>query len=332
MPLQSALPHKIRTGHRTRRKSRLYIRAERRIYKPAMTDHITALARIPDDTMARLTRKSTRAGLWHLAGHFGLIAVCSALIVVQVPFWGLLLPLQGVLLVFLFTLEHETTHQTPFANLRLNEGVGRLCGLILAVPFTWFRYFHLAHHRHTNDPDHDPELAAGPKPQTLRHYLIHVSGIPYWIALSKQIIRNARGKADADYLPTSALPRVTSEARWMLAFYVAALTTLLVSPLVLWLWLVPLVLGQPVLRLYLLAEHSRCAYVANMLENTRTTYTNRALRFIAWNMPYHAEHHAAPQVPFYQLPMLNTHLKDALQETSDGYVSFTRDSVQRLTH
>ncbi len=310
----------------------LYIRPARRIYCVAMTDHITALAHIPDDTMAQLTRKSTRAGLWHLLGHFGLIAFCSALIVAQVPFWGLLLPLQGVLLAFLFSLEHETTHQTPFANRRLNEAVGRLCGLILGVPFTWFRYFHLAHHRHTNDPDHDPELAAGLKPQTWRGYLIHISGIPYWIALSKQVFRNASGKADDAYLPKSALPRVTSEARWMLALYAAALATLLFSPIVLWLWLVPLVLGQPFLRLYLLAEHSRCALVANMLENTRTTYTNRLIRFLAWNMPYHAEHHAAPQVPFHKLPMLNAHLKDALQETSDGYVSFTRDSVRRLTH
>lgn len=297
-----------------------------------MTDHVTALARIPDDTMAALTSKSTSAGLWHLSGHLGLILLCSGLIVAQVPFWGLLLPVQGVLLVFLFTLEHETTHQTPFAHRRLNEWVGRLCGLIIAVPFTWFRYFHLAHHRHTNDPEHDPELASGPKPRTRARYLIHISGLPYWIAISRQITRNARGLCHADYVPKSALGRVTSEARWMLALYAAVLATLIVSPLVLWLWVVPLLLGQPVLRLYLLAEHDRCAAVSDMLRNTRTTYTNRVIRFLAWNMPFHAEHHAAPQVPFHQLPALNAHLKDALQETAPGYMTFTRESLQRLTH
>ena len=232
-----------------------------------MTDHVTALARIPDSAMAALSDTSGQAGLWHLAGHLGLIAASSALIIAQVPFWGLLLPIQGVLLVFLFTLQHETTHQTPFANKRLNEWVGRLCGVVLAVPFTWFRYFHLAHHRHTNDPDHDPELASGPKPQDRRSYLIHVSG---------------------------------------------------------------LLIGQPALRLYLLAEHDRCAFVSNMLQNTRTTYTNRAVRFLAWNMPYHAEHHAAPQVPFHKLPALNAHLQDALAETSNGYATYTRTHIKSL--
>jgi len=295
-----------------------------------MTDHTDALSRIPDDAMAALTDTSSHAGLWHLAGHFGLILLSCGLIVAQAPYWGLLLPVQGVLLVFLFTLQHETTHQTPFANKRLNEHVGRLCGVILVVPFTWFRYFHLAHHRHTNDPDNDPELASGPKPNDLRSYLLYVSGLPYWRNIAGNLMRNASGKANAAYLPKSALSRVTSEARWMLALYLAALATLFVSPLLLWLWIVPLALGQPALRLYLLAEHDRCAFVSNMLQNTRTTYTNRVIRFLAWNMPFHAEHHSAPQVPFHKLPQLNKYLSAALKETSDGYANYTRSHLKTL--
>ena len=61
-------------------------------------------------------------------------------------------------------------------------------------------------------------------------------------------------------------------------------------------------LGQPFLRAYLLAEHARCPHVANMLENTRTTFTTALVRLIAWNMPFHAEHHAYPAVPFHKLP------------------------------
>ncbi|WP_246694633.1 fatty acid desaturase, partial [Mesorhizobium sp. M2D.F.Ca.ET.147.01.1.1] len=64
----------------------------------------------------------------------------------------------------------------------------------------------------------------------------------------------------------------------------------------------PALLGQPFLRLYLMAEHGRCPLVANMLENTRTTLTNWFVHKLAWNMPYHAEHHAYPGVPFHQLP------------------------------
>ena len=88
------------------------------------------------------------------------------------------------------------------------------------------------------------------------------------------------------------------------------------------LWLLPIVLGQPFLRLYLLAEHGRCAHVSNMFENTRTTFTHRIVRWLAWNMPYHAEHHANPAVPFYRLPELHDLALPHLRETENGYRRF----------
>ena len=103
------------------------------------------------------------------------------------------------------------------------------------------------------------------------------------------------------------------------------------SALLLWLWVLPALLGQPFLRLYLLAEHGRCPFVANMLENSRTTHTNALIRFVAWNMPYHAEHHAMPTVPFHQLPKLHNHTKAHLTSVSDGYASFHAGYVAALT-
>ena len=85
---------------------------------------------------------------------------------------------------------------------------------------------------------------------------------------------------------------------------------------------VPVVIGQPFLRLFLLAEHGRCAHVANMFANTRTTFTNRAVRWLAWNMPYHAEHHAIPSAPFHKLPALHALARDHLRENAPGYAAF----------
>ena len=59
-----------------------------------------------------------------------------------------------------------------------------------------------------------------------------------------------------------------------------------------------------------------------MLENSRTTTTNAIVRWLAWNMPYHAEHHAYPTVPFYRLPALHLLAKPYLKETEQGYVRF----------
>ena len=73
-------------------------------------DHKDFLASLPSETRAALTERSTRAGLWHLALHFGAVLVTATLITLKIPFWPVLLPVQGILIVFLFTLEHEATH------------------------------------------------------------------------------------------------------------------------------------------------------------------------------------------------------------------------------
>lgn len=293
-------------------------------------DHKAALSQLPPDLAAALTERSDARGLMHLAGHLGVLVVTGVAIALEVPFWWLILLPHGVLLVFLFTLEHEATHQTPFRSRWLNEAVGHVTGALLLLPFTWFRYFHLAHHRHTNDPDLDPELEGGGHPETWPQYLRHVSGWGYWLGMAAVLWRSAMGRTEARYLPERVKPRVRREARVLLGLYALVCGSLAVTDLVLWLWIVPLVLGQPVLRLYLLAEHARCAQVADMLANTRTTLTGRLARFIAWNMPYHAEHHAMPSVPFHQLPRLHERLAPHLKETVAGYRAFTRDYVARL--
>jgi len=243
-------------------------------------DHKSFLATLAPAEKTALTARSDRAGLFHLAGHAGAIVICGAMIAAGVPGWGLLLPVQGVLIVFLFTLEHEATHKTPFASARLNESVGHAAGFLLLLPFGWFRLFHLAHHRWTNIAGKDPELDGG-KPETRRAWLWHVSGLPYWASALRLMIRLARGTARAIWLPEAALPRLRREALWMLAGYSLVALSLLVTPLALWVWLLPVVLGQPVLRLYLLAEHGDCPMVADMFLNTRTNFTNRIVRFLA---------------------------------------------------
>jgi fatty acid desaturase len=292
-------------------------------------DHRAFMTQLPAETLQTLSRRSDRAGLLHLTGHLGVILALGVLIALRVPFWWLLLPIQGVVIVFLFTLEHEATHKTPFANERLNETVGHFCGLMILLPFEWFRYFHLAHHRHTNIPGKDPELSGG-KPESWRSWISHVSGIPYWVSQTHTVISNARGITQAPYLPNRVKPRIIREARWMLIIYAAVLLSLLISPLLFWVWLLPVVLGQPVLRLYLLAEHGRCPQVANMFDNTRTTFTNRIIRFLAWNMPYHVEHHVAPNIPFHHLPAFHRLTKDHLNQTEDGYAAFTAKWIATL--
>jgi fatty acid desaturase len=291
-------------------------------------DHKSFLKALSAEEKAALTETEDAAGLWRLAGHLGLILACGAPIAAKVPLWWVLLPVQGVLMVFLFTLEHECTHKTPFRAPALSDWVGRLCGMVLLLPFEWFRYFHLAHHRHTNIPGLDPELASE-KPETVTQWVWHVSGLPYWAAGMRLMAALVMGRTEEEYLPQSARSRIVREARVMALIYLALALTLIWSPMLLWVWIVPVLVGQPALRLYLLAEHGDCPRVTDMFENTRTTFTNRIVRFVAWNMPYHAEHHVFPAVPFHKLPALHLKMRDHLKVTADGYAAFTRDYLDR---
>ena len=129
-----------------------------------------------------------------------------------------------------------------------------------------------------------------------------------------------------------SVPRWCAEARLHLASYVAvaALSVATGSTAVLWIWVVPVVLGQPMLRLYLLAEHTGCPMVPEMLENSRTVHTNAAVRFLAWNMPYHAEHHAYAAIPFHALPRAHSSLAPYIRVQSPGYASVHRGLMRAL--
>ncbi len=294
-------------------------------------DHRGLVAALTAEQRRNLTETSDSAGLVHLFTHVGLIVLIGGMILAGVPLWPLLLPVQGILIAFLFCVEHETIHRTALPAPALNDWVARACGLLILLPADWFRYFHFAHHRHTQDPNRDPELAA-PKPETLGDYLRHVSGFNYWRAQTATLLRNATGRCDDAFVPQAGRAKVHNEARIMLGLYgVLALGSLAAgSAALLWVWIVPALLGQPFLRLFLLAEHGRCPFVANMLENSRTTFTNVAVRWLAWNMPFHSEHHALPAVPFHKLPVLHAIAREHLRVTERGYARFSARYVAGL--
>jgi len=294
-------------------------------------DHREFIKSLSAEQRRELTSKSNAEGFKALVLHWGLIALLGCLIALKVPYWFVLLPLQGVLIVFLFTLMHETIHRTVFESPKTNDVVAWVCSVLLVLPATWFREFHMAHHRHTQDEEKDPELSTA-KPQTMAQYLWHVTGVPVWWSQLLALFRNALGRFDYAYVPSSKITAVRNEARVLLAIYIVLFIASLVagSTLLLTIWIIPAILGQPFLRLYLLAEHGRCPLVANAFQNTRTTFTNAAVRKLAWNMPYHSEHHAYPMVPFHKLADLHELVKQHLSVTNKSYTTFNRQYLKAL--
>ncbi|MDX1576309.1 MAG: fatty acid desaturase, partial [Kiloniellales bacterium] len=175
---------------------------------------------IDKPALKALSERSDRRGLMRLAGH--LAAILSTGIFLAVA-WGspLLLPamvLHGVALVFLFAPLHETIHGTAFRSRALNRAVAFFCGLVLFLPSAYFRAFHFAHHRHTQDEGADPELYR-PKPETLGEYLLTLSGVVYWNEQLQLFGRLLAGRVEEPFIPERRRKAVVLEARILVCLY-----------------------------------------------------------------------------------------------------------------
>ena len=289
---------------------------------------------LPAERLRALNRRTDRQGLTQCLRHGALIAVTAGLVHAAGGWWlAPALLIHGIALTALFAPLHEGSHRTVFQSRWPNRVIAWVGGLVLLMPPTWFRHFHLSHHRHTQDRDLDPELLE-PKPRTLLQYLWVATGVPFWRNALLNLGRLACGRvAHMAYVPARERATVVREARIFIALYaglaVAAMAGPGVGPLLVY-WLVPMLLGQPFLRLYLLAEHTGCAETSNGLTNTRTTLCSAPVRWLMWNMPYHTEHHLYPSVPFHALPDLHRDVQEHLGVLAPGYPAAHRSIRSQL--
>jgi fatty acid desaturase len=289
-----------------------------------MPDGTAPASSIDRKTLADLSVRSDAAG-WRRLGAHALLLIAAGILVWlgrgTLWLWPAML-IHGVVLVFVFAPLHETIHRTAFASRAVNESVAFVLGALILLPHEYFRAFHFAHHRFTQDPARDPELAI-PKPATPLQWLGTTSGFPYWIGQVRLILGHAMGRAEEPFYKNEDQRRaVIGEARIVLSVYAAvlALSVAAGSTSVLVFWVVPALLGQPALRLFLLAEHTLCPLVpGDMWSNSRTTKSSGLVRFLTWNMPYHGAHHAYPSVPFHALPALDKLVGNERKTTAPGY-------------
>lgn len=289
-------------------------------------DYREVLRSLSIDEKRRLTRLTNYHGLIWLFAHLSFIISMAWVNFTYGGLFGLLAIVgQGIGFCFLFCAMHEAGHGTAFKAKFINKLVTTIAGFLLFLGPLWFQSFHAAHHRHTHDPELDPELAT-PKPQTWGQYIFHISGIMIWISSVKSLLINARRVPTGAFIPASSRVPINREARLMLFIYSIIITggLIFIPQYIFQFWLLPLLLGQPFLRLFLLAEHAGCQHDPDMLKNSRTTRTNPLVLFLSWNMPYHTAHHSFPAVPFHQLPKFHQHIAQYAAVKSDGYGAFHR--------
>jgi fatty acid desaturase len=284
--------------------------------------------------LRELSARSDLQGAVRTASHYGAVAIVGALIWLVSSRYGLawampLMLVQAYLVAFLFMPMHETAHKTAFRNRGLNLAVGHLSAFAIAHRYEYYCLFHWDHHRYTQDPDKDPELVVGVKPSSDTQLAIAYTGLLQLAGREWLMLRHAvTGKVSLPWIPENKRAIIVREARLYLVAYLLLLLASLVlhTAILLWVWIIPLLVGQLILRPYLYAEHTGCERTRSAFDNTRTTYTGVVMKWFAWNMPYHVEHHAYPSIPFHALPKLNRIVADRIAFRGQGYRAVTRET------
>jgi fatty acid desaturase len=288
------------------------------------------------DELRSLQGRSNLAGGVRLGIHLGLLVAAGCWVALASGWWTLLAVFVfGLVQVALFAPAHETMHQTAFASRRLNAVVGWVTSCPSLLNWHFYTPYHLAHHRHTQVPGLDPELGGPVRvPRTVGQYVLRVSGIPFWRLRLGVLWDCLRGDLRAYlYVSAEAAPGIISSGRWMAVVMLGGSVVSVVlfgwtTPFLFWIG--PQVLGQPVLRAYLLAEHTGCSMDRNGLTNTRTTLTWAPVRLLMWDMPYHAEHHLFASIPFHRLKDAHVLLRDRLGYLQPGYARWNWRFVRSL--
>ena len=282
-----------------------------------MKDFVGVRDVISSEQLMELSEKSNGPALVRLSSHWGAILINGYLMTVYAgTVWCIpLFMLQGVLINFLYAPEHECDHYTAFKTRWINTWVARICGFLIIFNSEYHRGTHYYHHRHTQDWDEDPEIAARDRLDSVRAYLVALSGIKnIWTGRIVIMARHTFGFVDETFLSDNQKRKIVSTARWYSAGYsIIFLTGIgMQSWWPIYLWLGPFVAMRWVYWLQGLGEHFGLTHEDNTLLNTRTIKTNAFMRWVNWNMAYHTAHHTFPSVPFHRLPELHREIEDRL--------------------
>lgn len=305
-------------------------------------DRAAGTARRPLDLIApeklkQLQRRTDIHGSSYFIVHFALIGVGAWLtwIAYATVWFAPVLLAHAFVIGFLFSPLHECAHGTAFKSRWLNETALWITAFVYVVPPYYFRYFHLGHHRFTQIPGKDPSLVL-PEPASFRQYLWYCAGLWFWWRNITWMLKHFFGHVDpasAEYVPKSRIGLMIVEARILVPAYAILLAAGFYFGFAWQLficWLLPRFLGEPVQRIIRVAEHVGCAETPDLLKNTRTTITNAFVNAIAWQMPFHAEHHLYPNVPFHALPALHRVVGQNVVIEGRGYLAGQKDIIRNL--
>ena len=247
----------------------------------------------------------------------------------------------GLFCCSMFATLHESGHGTAFKSKKLNRLVATIAGIAHIYPSHIFRELHFAHHRYTHIPGKDPEISIGdqPGPPILTNppiYLAFLTGIPFLFFKISLILLGAIGtpeiirKKFTQYIRPKMRTQIAIECGFVILIYGGLIYLALYVNPGFWGLFTGQVVGHGLLSTYLVMEHNGLPHEGNILDRTRSIRTNKVVNYLLWNMPYHAEHHAYPAVPFHALPLLHEEIREELVHKEDGLSILHYDAIKRF--
>jgi fatty acid desaturase len=92
-----------------------------------------------------------------------------------------------------------------------------------------------------------------------------------------------------------------------------------------------LFVGHGFLASYTVAEYNGLPHEGSIVEKTRSIVAPFFVKFLMWNMPFHAEHHSYPAVPFHALPLLHEEMKAELKHKDQNHPKFHWTVLKKIT-
>ncbi len=201
-----------------------------------------------------------------------------------------------------FTPVHEAAHGNVSRIPIVNGAVGHACALLILGSFSPYRFLHEQHHRHTNDPRHDPDHwgARGPPAWAWLRWLSQDVGYLRFYA-ARWRSRPVRERVDLVACGAAyglALAVALCADRWLAPAGGARLGIAILAG-----WFLPAriaLLGLAFAFAWLPhAPHTTTAAV----DRFRATTLSSApiLNLLLLGQSYHLVHHLYPRIPFYRL-------------------------------
>lgn len=192
-----------------------------------------------------------------------------------------------------FTVLHEAVHGSLCLRVRaVNAVVARVAALPLMAPGWAFRSLHLEHHRHTNDPQRDPDVWHGGGRRwtlPLRWAVVDLSQYAFYF-------RTWRSRPTAERVETVlALVAIASAAAWGFASGH--------GQAVLWAWIIPSRVALFTLAfafVFLPHRPHQVTAAEDRFRATRNLQGPQALGVLLLGQNLHLLHHLHPGVPFYR--------------------------------